>query len=153
MTVAKVEKLMRVLVVSHLALPHVGGVENLVDLEVRGLAAAGHQVALVSSDGEGAGRAPEYPANVRTIRVPAWHGLERSFGIPYPIFGPRLLAILWREIAWAEVVHAHGFLFQNTALAVLLARMQAKPCILTDPGGIQKFGSVPATFASRLGQA
>lgn len=142
---------MRVLVVSHLALPHVGGVENLVDLEVRGLAAAGHEVALVSSDGDGAGRAPVYPANVRTIRVPAWHRLERSFGIPYPIFGPRLIAILWREIAWADVVHAHGFLFQNTALAVLLARMQAKPCILTDHGGIQKFGSKLATFAARLG--
>jgi len=142
---------MKVLIVSHLALPHVGGVENLVDLEVRSLAAAGHAVALVSSDGAGAGRTPEYPASVRVIRVPAWHLLERRFGIPYPLFGPRLLASLWNEIRAADVVHAHGFLFQNTALAVLIAKLQGKPCILTDHGGIQKFGSKPATLAARFG--
>ena len=142
---------MRVLVVCHLALPHVGGVENLVDLEVRGLAAAGHEVALVTSDGSGAGRTPMYPANVHTIRVPAWHGLERRLGIPYPIFGPRLLAVLWREIRRADVVHAHGFMFQNSALAVVLARLLGKPCVLTDHGGIQKFGSRPATFVARFG--
>ena len=136
---------MNVLVVSHLALPHVGGVENLVDLEVRALAAAGHAVALVSSDGGGAGRTPNYPDSVRVVRVPAWHVLERRLGIPYPLFGPRLLATLWKEIRDADIVHAHGFLFQNTALAVLLAKWQGKPCVLTDHGGIQKFGSRLAT--------
>ena len=142
---------MNVLVVSHLALPHVGGVENLVDLEVRALAAAGHAVALVSSDGGGAGRTPNYPDSVRVVRVPAWHVLERRLGIPYPLFGPRLLATLWKEIRDADIVHAHGFLFQNTALAVLLAKWQGKPCVLTDHGGIQKFGSRLATLAARIG--
>ncbi|MFO0804438.1 MAG: glycosyltransferase family 4 protein [Gemmataceae bacterium] len=142
---------MNVLVASHLALPHVGGVENLVDLELRALAAAGHRVTLVTSDGTGAGRTPEYPASVRVVRVPAWHGLERRFGIPYPLFGPRLLTTLWNEIRAADTVHAHGFLFANSALAVVLAKMQGKPCILTDHGGIQKFGSRLATHAARFG--
>lgn len=141
---------MKVLVVSHLALPHVGGVENLVDLEVRALA-AGHAVALVTSDGTGAGRTPSYPDSVRVIRVPAWHILEHRFGIPYPLFGPRILTALWNEIRAADVVHAHGFLFANSALAVLLAKMQGKPCILTDHGGIQKFSSKLATLAARIG--
>lgn len=142
---------MNVLVVSHLALPHVGGVENLVDLELRALAAAGHRVTLVTSDGAGAGRTPEYPPGVRVIRVPAWHGLERRFGIPYPLFGPWLLRTLWNEIRTADTVHAHGFLFANSALAVVLAKLQGKPCILTDHGGIQKFGSRLATLAARIG--
>ena len=142
---------MHVLVVSHLALPHVGGVENLVDLEVRALAAAGHRVTLVTSDGTGAGREPAYPASVRVIRVPAWHILERRFGIPYPLFSPRLLTTLWNEVRAADTVHAHGFLFANSALAVLLAKLQGKPCTLTDHGGIQKFSSRPATLAARLG--
>jgi D-inositol-3-phosphate glycosyltransferase len=142
---------MKVLVVSHLALPHVGGVENLVDLEVRALAAAGHSVALVTSDGGGAGQIPDYPDSVRVIHIPAWHVLERRLGIPYPLFGPRILSALWKEIRTADVVHAHGFLFQNTSLAVLLSKLAGKPCVLTDHGGIQKFGSVPATLAARIG--
>jgi len=142
---------MRVLVVSHLALPHVGGVENLVDLEVRALAAAGHAVALVTSDGTGAGRSPAYPPAVRVVRVPAWHAAERHLGIPYPLFGPRLAAVLWREVGRADVVHAHGFLFVNAVLALVVARLRGVPCVLTDHGGVQRFGSRPATLAARLG--
>ena len=142
---------MKVLVVSHLALPHVGGVENLVDLEVRGLAASGHDVVLLTSDGTGAGRTPQYPSSVCMVRVPAWHWLERRLGIPYPVFGPRLASALWRNTAWADVIHAHGFMFQNTSLAVVLARVQGKPCLLTDHGGIQQFGSRLATLAARFG--
>lgn len=142
---------MRVLVVSHLALPHVGGVENLVDLEVRGLAAAGHEVVLLTSDGDGAGRTPNYPPSVRTVRVPAWHGLERRLGIPYPLFSPRLLSSLWSEIGRCDVVHAHGFMFLNSALAIGLSRLRGVPCVLTDHGGIQRFNSRPATWAARLG--
>lgn len=142
---------MRVLVVSHLALPHVGGVENLVDLEVRGLAAAGHEVTLLTSDGIGAGRTPDYPPAVTTIRVPAWHVLERRFGIPFPLFAPSLLTTLIRAVLRSEVVHAHGFLFVNSALAVVVARVVGRPCVLTDHGGIQTFASKPATLAARLG--
>ena len=65
-------------------------------------------VSTMASDGTGAGRTPEYPAAVRTVRVPAWHGPERRAGIPYPVFGPRLLPVLWREVGRCDVVHAHG---------------------------------------------
>jgi glycosyltransferase involved in cell wall biosynthesis len=141
---------MRVLIVSHLALPHVGGVENLVDLEIRGLAAAGHEVALVTSDGAGAGRDPQYSDAVRVIRVPASHVLERRFGIPYPLFGPRLPLMLRREVVRADVVHIHGFLFQTSVAAAVIARLLGTPCVLTDHGGIQRFGSRAATFAARI---
>ena len=144
------DRTMRVLVVSHYALPHVGGVENLVDLEIRGLAAAGHEVALVTSNTGGVGRAPNYPASVRVVRVPAWNGPER-LGIPYPIFSPRLFTTLWREVGRCDVVHAHGFMFVNSALAVLVSRLRGKPCILTDHGGIQKFNSRFATLLARIG--
>src|SRR5688572_14709205 len=101
----------RILVVCHHALPHVGGLENAVDLEIRGLSDAGHQVTLLTSDLGGAGREPTYPANVTTIRIPSWHWLERRFGIPYPIFSPSLLAHLWSLIGSHDLIHAHGFMF------------------------------------------
>lgn len=142
---------MNVLIVSHLALPHVGGVENLVDLEIRALAEDGHAVSLVTSDGTGSGREPGYPTSVSIHRVPAWHLLERRFGIPYPLFSPRLLPILLSEVRRAEVVHVHGFLFPGSVLAAILAKFLGKPCILTDHGGIQTFSSKPATWLARLG--
>ena len=89
---------MKVVVVSHLALPHVGGVEVLVDREVRALAAAGHEVVLVTSDGDGAGTPPAEVAGVRIIRVPAWHLLERRFGLPYPLFSPAVFSMTTSKI-------------------------------------------------------
>lgn len=142
---------LRVLIVSHLALPHVGGVENLLDLEIRGLVQAGHQVTLLTSDGRGDGREPRYSAQVQMIRIPAWHWLERRFGVPYPLFSPTIVTTLWHLIAEHDIVHAHGFLFQNTAIAVWLAKLQNKDCLLTDHGGIQQFGSKLVTFLARLG--
>jgi phosphatidylinositol alpha-mannosyltransferase/phosphatidylinositol alpha-1,6-mannosyltransferase len=141
---------MRVLLVSHYAFPHVGGVEALVDLEIQALAGAGCEVVHVTSDGDGKGQTPVYPPAVRQVRVPAWHAAERRFGIPYPVFCPSLLATLWREVGRCDVVHAHGFVFMNSALAVIVARLRGKPCILTDHGGIQKFSSRPATLLARL---
>ncbi|QEL13250.1 glycosyltransferase family 4 protein [Limnoglobus roseus] len=142
---------MRVLIVSHLALPHVGGVENLVDLEIRALANAGHAVTLVTSDGDGRGAEPNYPTGVTVIRVPASHVLERRFGIPYPLFSPRLVSILWRELGRADVVHAHGFLFLGSIVAMILAKWRSVPSVLTDHGGVQKFASPIATLLARVG--
>ncbi len=142
---------MNALLVSHLALPHVGGVENLVDLELRALVRAGHTATLVTSDGTGRGHDPDYGPTVRVERVRAWHGLERRAGIPYPLFAPRLLAVLAREVRRADVVHAHGFLFPGTIVALALARLLGKPSILTDHGGIQTFGSKLTTAIARLG--
>ena len=142
---------MRVLLVSHLALPHIGGVEVLVDREIRALVAAGHAVAFVTSDGVGQAQTPVYPASVRVVRVKAWHGLERRFRLPYPLFSPALVGILWRETGWADIVHVHGFMFVNTALALVLGRLRGRPTILTDHGGIQRFDSRVTTLLARAG--
>src|SRR5262245_56087541 len=142
---------MRVLVVSHHALPHVGGVEVLVDKEVRALTAAGHGVVVLTSDGRGNGQVPAYRDSVRVQRVPAFHGLEARFQVPYPLFAPRLLPLLWREVGRCDVVHAHGFIFMNSALALLVAWLRRRPAVLTDHGGIQRFRSAVVTLLARLG--
>jgi glycosyltransferase involved in cell wall biosynthesis len=142
---------MHVLLVCHHALPHVGGLEVAVDREVCGLVAAGHSVTLVTSNLLGNAQNPQYPPQVHVIRVRAWHFLERRFQLPYPIFSPKLLAVLFREAHRADLVHAHGFMFMNSALAVLVGKLCGKPVILTDHGGIQQFASPVTTFLARLG--
>jgi len=133
---------MRCLIVSHYVLPHIGGVEHLVDMEARALAEAGHEVLLVASDGTGHGEIPQYPASVRVVRVPAWHGLEQYWGVPYPLCSPRLWGVLREAVRWADVVHAHGFIFPGTPPALWWARKLAKPSLLTDHGGVQHFASI-----------
>src|SRR5262245_27447563 len=113
---------MHVLIVSHLALPHVGGVEVLVDHEIRALMAAGHQVTLVTSDGTGQAQTPIYPSSVKVQRVSAWHVLERRFHLPFPIFSPWLLVALWRAVAAADVIHIHGCMFLSSLTAAVLGR-------------------------------
>ena len=138
----------RVLVVAHQALPHIGGLEVLVDLEVRQLARRGCEVVLVTSD-PGAGL-PERPIeNVHVIRVPAWHVVERRFSISYPIFSPTLFPVLWRQLTRADIVHVHGFVFMNSALALVMARLLRKPSILTDHGGKLHYRSRLGTWLLR----
>lgn len=126
----------RVLIVSHHGLPHVGGVEVLVDAEIQALAAAGCEITHVTSDLTGNAQSPRYPTSVRVIRVPAWHFLEGRARLAYPIFHPKLWWVLSREIRRADIVHAHGFIFHSSVAALLIARLQNKPTRLTDHGGV-----------------
>jgi D-inositol-3-phosphate glycosyltransferase len=120
----------RILVVSAYAPPHVGGIETLVDALATRLAGRGHDVTVVASTAgirDGLGTPMELPPQYRIIHVPALYSLlERRVGVPYPVFAPTLLRVLRQEIAEADVVHAHGFLFQSTVAALALARRAAR---------------------------
>lgn len=111
---------MRVVLATHYALPHTGGIEVVVDAVSRRLAARGHEVAVVAC--AAAGRpGEELRDGVRVVRVRAYNGAERRLGVPYPVFSPALLRVLRRELAGADVVHAHGFLYQSSAAALAMA--------------------------------
>jgi D-inositol-3-phosphate glycosyltransferase len=125
-----------VVIVSHHGLPHVGGVEVLVDQEIRALVADGYAVTHITSDLMGNAEAPVYPPGVHVIRIPAWHFLERKARLAYPVFSPRLIVALWRAVGKADVVHAHGFVFTSSVAALIVAAMRGKRRILTDHGGI-----------------
>jgi glycosyltransferase involved in cell wall biosynthesis len=114
---------MRVLLASHYALPHLGGIEVAVDAVARVLAARGHEVCHVASRSLRAGeqRGPA-PHGYRVVRVPALNAQEERLGVPYPLFSPQLFGVLRREVARADVVHGHGVLYQSAALALRLAR-------------------------------
>jgi len=131
----------RVVIVSHHALPHVGGVEVLVDQEIRALVSEGRTVTHVTSDLMGSAETPTYPADVRVVRVPAWHFLERKARLAYPLFSPSIFTTMWRAIGEADAVHVHGFIFMSSVVATLLAALRGKPVVLTDHGGIMPLSS------------
>jgi len=118
----------RILFVSNYALPHLGGIEVVVDNLARELAGRGHEVVHVASDGrrpdesEGAAASTAY----EVIRVPAYNGLEERAGVPWPLFGRGLGTVLGREVPRADVVHVHGLLYHNSLAALQLARKSAR---------------------------
>jgi D-inositol-3-phosphate glycosyltransferase len=125
---------LRILFVSHYALPHLGGIEVAVDAMARELTGRGHEVVHLASDavrpGEETGPPPPVP--YRVVRLRALNTAEARLGAPYPLFGPRLLRELRRELARADVVHAHGFLYMNAVGALRMARV---PAVLTEHVG------------------
>jgi glycosyltransferase involved in cell wall biosynthesis len=141
---------MRVLLVSHHAPPHIGGVENLVLAEAEAFVEAGHEVAWITSDGGGAGRVLGDRQGLRIVRVPACHWPERATGIAYPLFSPSLLFHLWREIGRADLVHVHGLVFPGSPFGALFARLRRVTCLCTDHGGVLRYESRLATWSLRL---
>lgn len=138
---------MRVLLVSHVAPPHIGGVENLVQFEAEAFAAAGHRVEWLTSDADGDGDELTARDGVTVQRVPAWHLLERRFRIAFPLFSPSLVWRLWRAVGRADLVHVHGLVFLGSPLAALFARLRGKRCLCTDHGGMLHYRSRLANAA------
>jgi D-inositol-3-phosphate glycosyltransferase len=118
---------LRILYVTHYALPHVGGVEAVVDRMARELIARGHEVEQIAAglpgDPPAASSRPGGPL-VRGAR--SWNVLEDRTGLPYPLYGPGLVRLLRQRIAWADVVHAHGFLFLPSVVSMSLAKGRAR---------------------------
>jgi D-inositol-3-phosphate glycosyltransferase len=114
---------MRILFVSHYATPHIGGIESVIHSLRRELRERGHDVVHVASS---ASHHPldELPPDEGVIRVPALNVLEDRLGVPYPIFSPRLVSVLARELKRADVVHAHGLLYQSSFWALRYAKLR-----------------------------
>jgi D-inositol-3-phosphate glycosyltransferase len=138
---------MHVLLVSHQAPPHIGGVENLVLMEAQAFLAEGHTVTWITSDGSGAGKPIEPRAGLTVLRVRSWHIVEKLFGIAYPLFAPTLAWRLWRAIGKADLVHVHGLVFPGSPMGSLIARLRRTRCICTDHGGMLQYKSWLATLA------
>jgi glycosyltransferase involved in cell wall biosynthesis len=128
----------RILFTSHYALPHLGGMEAAIDAVARELSGRGHDVVLVASAAQ---RRDQHegsaPTAYRVERVAAFNGFEERLQVPWPLFSPALVGVLRREVPRAEVVHAHGFLYMPTPMALGLARRApARPVrVLTEHVG------------------
>jgi D-inositol-3-phosphate glycosyltransferase len=142
---------MRILFTSHYALPHLGGIETVVDELARALVRRGHAVTHVAA----AALPAEHPSSdeprpYRLLRVPAANFLEAMADVPYPLFSPRLFPLLRREVAAADVVHAHGYLYMSGLAALWLARRRGVPVrVLTEHVGHVDYDSAILDGAER----
>jgi D-inositol-3-phosphate glycosyltransferase len=122
---------MRVLLVAHYFPPHVGGIENVVQGEAERLVAAGYAVAVLTTAVGAPPGVERTAAGYTVVRVPTWNGIERRFGVPFPVVGPLALRSALRWVRTADLVHCHDLLYMTTWLAALAAAVCRTPLVLT----------------------
>ena len=132
---------MHIVLVSHYAPPHLGGIGFVATQLMKRLTSRGHRVTMVSSD---AGiRAGTYRRGREThIAVRSTNTLE-NYDIPYPIFDPiELRRVLRAVLPTSDIVHVHGMLFMSTAMATAMASRRGIPVVLTEHVGRIPYRSV-----------
>ncbi|MCS7224404.1 MAG: glycosyltransferase family 4 protein [Armatimonadetes bacterium] len=129
---------MKILMVCHYTLPHIGGIEIVVDHLARGLAKRGHLVWVLSSR---AGQ-PFYEEReaVSYFRVTSWD-LTEPYGVAYPVFHPHLVPLLMRLVRQTDIVHCHGYFYQSSFIALMVAKVLKKPTVLTEHAGLIPYQS------------
>ncbi len=141
---------MRVLHVAHNSLPHIGGLETVVAAETEGLAARGWDVTLVSSSNPSARPGVRTEAGVRVVRVRAWHGTESRFGVPFPVFSPKLLAVMAREVRRADLVHVHDPLYLTSWAAAVCCLLTRRRYVVHRHVGFVHHSSLVVRTVQRL---
>lgn len=139
---------MRIILVSHYFLPHIGGIEYVVLNQARWLTAAGHRVTVFSSDVVGNGKYDQDRYEV--IRIKAWNGLEK-FGIPYPLINPvAFVREFSKKLDSADVIHFHGVLYMGTLLGSCMASWKRIPAVMTEHVGIVPYRNLVVRITEEL---
>lgn len=114
-----------------------GGIEIVAYNQAKELVKKGHQVTIVSSR---IGNEPreETIDGIRVVRVKAWNFFERKYGIPYPIYSPKLILVLNKEVINADIVHVHETFYLSPFVAAILSRSNRKELVLTQHVGLIK---------------
>jgi D-inositol-3-phosphate glycosyltransferase len=121
----------RALLVAHNYPPHIGGLEIVVWQQAQSMAESGYHVTVLTSR---YGRPlPDADAHTQleVVRVPCSRVLERLFSIVFPLFSPRLVFELWRQVKRADVVHIHDVFYMSSWAAAVLAVLARRPILLT----------------------
>lgn len=124
---------LRVVMVTHYFAAHGGGIERVAEALCAQLArAAETHVTWFATDADPAPEGGQF----ESVRVPAWHGIERWLGLPYPVWTLRSLRLLAQAVARADIVHVHDYLYMGSLAAMLFARWQGKPVVVTQHVGL-----------------
>ncbi len=124
---------MRILIVTHYYPEHGGGIEIVAGEIASRLASRGVEIRWAASRTRtSVGEIP----GITCVPMSAWDGTNHSLGIPYPLWGPRSLARLAREVSQCDIVHIHDSLYFGNLLATFVAKLRRKPLLLTQHIGL-----------------
>ncbi len=141
-------KPIKICVVTHLFLPHVGGIERVVYEQSKRLLWMGYKPTILTSD---ASNTTEKSYIVDGIKVYCYPAFKIGFrvGIPYSVPKPHSYETFLKCIKASDVVHVHGHPYLSSYLAVKLAKKYSKPIVLTQHNTFIKYGGF-LNFAEKL---
>ncbi len=118
----------RLCIVTHTFLPHVGGIEKVVNEQSKRLLNRNFAPTVVTNR---IGTPKSYV--VDGVPVQCYESLNTGFrlGIPYSIPTVPSFPTFVREVAKSRIVHAHGHPYLTSLLAGKLAKQYGKPFVLT----------------------
>jgi glycosyltransferase involved in cell wall biosynthesis len=120
---------MKILILTHYFQPHIGGIEIVAYNQAKEIVRRGHQVTIITSKiGEEAEQ--EIIDGIKVIRVKALNFFENHFGVPYPIFYPKLLLRLKEEIKDSDLINTHGIVWMQSFFGAIISRIFQKPIVL-----------------------
>jgi glycosyltransferase involved in cell wall biosynthesis len=115
-------------IVTHTFLPHVGGIEKVVNEQSKRLLHKNFEPMIVTNR---IGTPKEY--RVDGVKVECYESLNTGFrlGIPYSIPTVTSFSTFLKAVNSCKIIHAHGHPYLTSLAAGKLAKMYAKPFILT----------------------
>lgn len=142
-------KPLKVVVVTLFFPSHGGGLEKVAENLAVKLTRLGFFITWISSDID---KTPSTPSgNIEFVSAPTTNFVENLTQLPYPLWSPRILPSMWREIGNADIVHIHEHLYFPSLLAFLIARLRNRPVVITQHMGSLSLGSNLATIAYEAG--
>jgi glycosyltransferase involved in cell wall biosynthesis len=140
---------MHIVLVSHYAPPHLGGIGFVATRLMERLSSRGHRVTMVTSD-TGTCAGIDRRGRETHIAVRSTNALE-NYDIPYPVLDPIELGRAFRAVLpSADIVHAHGMLFMSTIVATAMASRRGVPLVLTEHVGKIPYQSAWKDGAQRV---
>lgn len=119
----------RILIAPHQFPPTVTGIGNVAAAEAERLAAAGHDVTVLTTGAPHG--AYDEPSGYRVVRAKSWDELDRRRGIPFPVTGRDMVARAAELVQWSDVVHIHDVLYMPCWTVAALARRAGRPIVVT----------------------
>ena len=114
------------------------------------MAESGYHVVVLTSRSGASPEDASVHGNIRVIRLPCWHFMEDRFSIPFPVFAPRLLVELWRQVKQADVVHIHDVFYISSWAAAFVAAIVGRPILLTQHVALVEHPSRMVMLVQRL---
>lgn len=128
----------RVCIVTHLFLPHVGGIERVVYEQSKRLPLEKYEPIILTGNIYGKS---EY--TIDSLKVYCYPTLKVGFklGIPYSIPKPEGFRLFLEQVKKCDIVHVHGHPYLSSYLAIKIAKKFAKPIILTQHNTFIEYGN------------
>ncbi|MEM1757557.1 MAG: glycosyltransferase family 4 protein [Candidatus Bathyarchaeia archaeon] len=128
----------RICIVTHLFLPHVGGIERVVYEQSKRLLERGYEPIILTSQ-----MTLEESYMVNGLKVYCYPIFRVGFrrGIPYVIPKPSSLGLFANIIKRCALVHVHGHPYLSSYLALKIGRNHEKPIVLTQHNTFIDYGA------------